>query len=182
MSSQNLLHKKNIIIIYCLGKVSHSFMKQTLNEKLESVFSSSCHFKKGFEKLDFAYISSRKQYAAPLILRKLGEFKEWGKILAIMDVDIFAPQLNFIFGEAELNGKYAIISTARLKQEFYGFPPDEKLFKERIQKEAMHELGHTFGLLHCPSPECVMHFSNSLKDTDLKQAKFCKYCQKNWKN
>lgn len=82
-----------------------------------------------------------------------------------------------VFGEAELGGYFAIISLARLRQSFYGLPEDKHLFLERTIKEAVHELGHTYGLSHCPDPECVMHFSNSLMDTDRKKPSFCSRCQ-----
>jgi archaemetzincin len=65
----------------------------------------------------------------------------------------------------------------RLRQEFYGLKPDEPLFHQRIIKEAVHELGHAFGLEHCNNQMCVMHFSNSLTDTDIKQNSFCDICR-----
>jgi archaemetzincin len=95
----------------------------------------------------------------------------------VVDVDIFAPGLNFVFGEADITGKKAIISLQRLRQEFYSLPKNEELFHERVLKEAVHELGHTYGLKHCPNPACVMHFSNSLHDTDLKNYNFCPACK-----
>ncbi|MFQ6039016.1 MAG: archemetzincin, partial [Candidatus Aminicenantales bacterium] len=66
----------------------------------------------------------------------------------------------------------------RLRQEFYRLPEDRTLFLARCVKEAVHELGHAFGLRHCPNPRCVMHFSNSLLDTDKKTASFCQRCSR----
>lgn len=66
---------------------------------------------------------------------------------------------------------------ARLRQEFYGLPSDPGLFRERAKKEAVHELGHVFGLLHCPDQRCVMHFSNSIAETDLKGWRLCGRCR-----
>lgn len=98
-------------------------------------------------------------------------------MLGLVEADLFAPGLNFVFGEADIAGNRAVIALPRLRQEFYGLPSDDRLFRERTIKEAVHEMGHTYGLGHCPNPICVMHFSNSLYDTDLKRWKFCAACK-----
>ena len=85
--------------------------------------------------------------------------------------------MNFVFGEAYKGGRVAAIYLQRLRQEFYSLESNKSLFHERIVKEAIHELGHTFGLVHCANKSCVMHFSNSLYDTDIKENKFCLYCK-----
>ncbi len=92
------------------------------------------------------------------------------RVLGITEVDLFAEPLNFVFGQAEISGKAAVISLARLKGE-------KKLYHSRTVKEAVHELGHTFGLRHCDSESCVMRFSNCLAETDLKGETFCEYCE-----
>jgi archaemetzincin len=98
-------------------------------------------------------------------------------ILGVTGVDLTAPGLNFVFGLADPRGRAAVISLARLYPEFYGQPRDPRLFKERAVKEAVHELGHLLGLGHCPDPVCVMSFSNSLADTDMKRPGFCRPCR-----
>ena len=125
-----------------------------------------------------AYDSSRKQYNSSLLLAKLIEMKPKDslRILGVTDLDLFIPILTFVFGEAQLNGPTAVVSIHRLKNEFYGLPRNDQLLQERLEKEAVHELGHTFGLRHCPDSECVMHFSNSLQDTDRKRSSFCSRC------
>ena len=75
---------------------------------------------------------------------------------------LFVPNLNYVFGEADIENGVCIISLSRLRQEFYDQKPDKVLFLRRTLKEAVHELGHTYGLGHCANPKCVMHFSNSL--------------------
>jgi archaemetzincin len=127
-----------------------------------------------------AFDEKRKQYKSSLILSEVQGFalrKPYlSKILGVVDTDIFVPKLNFVFGEATCPGKAALISLWRLKPEFYGNKRNTSLFLKRILKEAVHELGHTLGLEHCSQPLCVMHFSNSIFDTDKKQKYFCDKC------
>ena len=128
----------------------------------------------------YAYDKARRQYLADAILSHLRtlELLAAHKVLGVVDLDLYAPGLNFVFGQASLRGREAIIALPRLREEFYGLAKDEPLFQERVLKEAIHELGHTYGLSHCPHPRCVMHFSNSLVDTDLKGKTFCSRCQR----
>lgn len=123
-----------------------------------------------------AYNHKRGQYLASELLTTLKKgsgIVQDEKVLGIADIDLYATELNFVFGQAEPDAGVAIISLYRLKQEL---PPDYSLFLNRASKEAVHELGHTFGLGHCPKAKCVMHFSHSLHDTDLKEMTFCSQC------
>ena len=99
------------------------------------------------------------------------------KILAICDFDAYSDKLNFVFGEAHLDGSISAIYLLRIRQEFYGLKPDKSVFCQRLVKEAVHELGHSFGLSHCKNIKCVMHFSNSLSDTDIKTSHLCDVCK-----
>jgi len=125
-----------------------------------------------------AYDQQRGQYAGHEILAVLGrqDLPDAECVLGTLDADCYAPGLNFIFGQASLDGRDAFIALPRLRPSFYGQPEDETVFHERVLKEAVHELGHTYGLSHCPDPKCVTHFSNSLYDTDFKDVQFCPRC------
>jgi archaemetzincin len=98
-------------------------------------------------------------------------------ILVILDVDAYSNGLNYVLGEAFPKGGLGVIYLPRIKQEFYGLKPNDELFYERMVKECVHELGHIFGFDHCPNTLCVMHFSNSLRDTDIKGKSFCHTCR-----
>ncbi|MEM1538516.1 MAG: archaemetzincin family Zn-dependent metalloprotease [Candidatus Nezhaarchaeales archaeon] len=151
-----------------------------LKEMLESTLSG-LHFqvaKRALPLLSTTYNKERNQYMAEENLKVLHELiinSSFSKVLGILDVDIYAPGFNFIFGQAEKPGKAALISLTRLRPEFYGHKSNDALFYERILKEALHEIGHMFGLDHC-NRQCVMKFSNSIYDTDRKPASFCFTC------
>lgn len=127
-----------------------------------------------------AYDRRRDQYLASAILSALREVEEPGaeRLLGVADLDLYAPGLNFVFGQASMGGREAVIALPRLRQRFYGLPDDPALFQARVVKEAIHELGHTYGLGHCRDVGCVMSFSNSLWDVDRKSHRFCPACRR----
>ncbi|OMH41190.1 archaemetzincin family Zn-dependent metalloprotease [Desulfurobacterium indicum] len=150
-----------------------------LEEKLSRIFGNA-KVKTGFLIPETAFNSYRQQFNAEMVLKSLPipDRKKCNLILGVTEKDLFADGLNFVFGIAEpLSGK-ALISTARLKNSFYGLPEDKELLKVRTLKEAVHEIGHLLGLPHCPDERCVMSFSNSITDVDRKSFYFCPRCLK----
>jgi archaemetzincin len=123
--------------------------------------------------------AARNQYHSTKILKEIVGHapSDAFKILGVIEKDLCIPILTFVYGEAQLNGIGAIVSLARLRQEFYGVKPDEDIFRGRLHKEALHELGHTFGLIHCSLVECLMYLSNTILDVDRKGRSFCRHCQ-----
>lgn len=152
---------------------------EALRQPLTEAFGQRTRVGEGVELTEGSWNQRRGQYLASMLLAELPSPSNLGdRVLGVVDIDIFAHGLNFVFGEADITGRRAIISLRRLRQEFYGLPKNDNLFQARTLKEAVHELGHTYSLKHCPNPTCVMHFSNSLRDTDVKGWKFCSVCQR----
>ncbi|MCE5333360.1 MAG: archaemetzincin family Zn-dependent metalloprotease [Desulfobacteraceae bacterium] len=129
---------------------------------------------------DFAYDPLRTQYNSNLILKRLLETAppDALKVLGVTDFDLFSPIFSYVFGEAQFNGKCAVISSFRLR----GVPEGgERLhcppLLDRLEKEAVHELGHTFGLRHCSDSDCVMSYSKGVQCADRKFGVFCSACR-----
>ena len=167
-----------LILLQPLGTVDVNllkYLKEGIEERLDVRVILSAM------KMDVpedAYVKSRRQYVSEKIIMYLRDKTiklNYDRVLGVADVDAFSPGLNFVFGQAWRS--YAVIYLPRLRQEFYKMKPNPELFKLRALKEALHELGHTFGLMHCPNSYCVMHFSNSIVDTDMKKAEYCFNCR-----
>ncbi len=125
-----------------------------------------------------AFNPARRQYDAMTLLGLLQPLpgKHQVRRLGVTDVDIFLPVFTHIFGLGSLSGGAAVVSLFRLRPENNGYPPNQELLHWRLAKEALHELGHLFGLRHCPVPWCAMASSRSAEEVDLKDAAFCPTC------
>jgi len=167
------------IVLVEIGRVDEEILYY-LRERLEDYLP----VKVSFQHLDFKRIKNcfdgrRGQYFSPMVLdvliRLAFTLRSVDRVVGLADVDAYSDALNFVFGEALLNGPAAIVYLKRLNPEFYGEEFDEELFLERVFKEGLHELGHTYGLTHCRN-YCVMMFSNSIIDTDYKPPQYCESC------
>jgi archaemetzincin len=98
------------------------------------------------------------------------------RVLGVTEVDLAIPMLTFVFGQAQLDGPVAVLSLCRLRQEFYGLQGEEGLLRERVVKEVLHELGHTFGLTHCVEPKCAMSLATHIGLVDNKEERYCAHC------
>ena len=170
--------KEHLILIVPIGPVDAGTLT-ALGSTLMDIFRLPVKRGRMLQIPPVAYNDERRQYNSCVILDMLKPLKSPGvcRILAIIDEDLYVPRLNFVFGEADMESGVAIISLVRLRNEIYGYKPDNKLLFERTVKEAVHELGHTFGMGHCADSRCIMYFSNSLEDTDRKGPSFCPECR-----
>jgi archaemetzincin len=124
-----------------------------------------------------AFDAARRQYSSTVFLSELAQSSgPADRVLGVTERDLFIPMLSFVFGQAQLGGRIAVVSLARLRQEFYGLPPSPAVFALRARKEALHELGHTFGLIHCADRRCPMSLSTGIAQVDAKGDRYCTAC------
>jgi archaemetzincin len=139
----------------------------------------SCHVRTEPLDISYAFDPARRQYHSTAVLAKLQLLNgDTARRLGVTALDLYVPVLTFVFGEAQIPGRCAVISAHRLREEFYGLPPRPKLLRERLTKAALHELGHTFGLQHCSDWQCVMASTHAVERMDLKVARFCRGCRR----
>jgi len=127
----------------------------------------------------FAFHGERQQHHSSEIMARMQSLvtpHSW-RVLGVAAVDLYIPILTFVFGEAQMGGPCAVVSLHRLREEFYGLPADRNLLRERLLKEAVHEIGHTINLTHCDDYRCAMAPSHAVEWIDLKENWLCGACQ-----
>lgn len=151
-----------------------------LGAALELDFHTTVRYRNPWFDPEAAFDQGRGQYRAALLLKALLDDPQADpadRVLGVTGVDLFTPVLTYVFGEAQLNGRAAVVSCHRLRSEAYGLAENPKLLYDRLHKEAVHELGHTYGLLHCRTIGCVMGASAYAEEIELKAAAFCDRCR-----
>ena len=149
-----------------------------LAAQLARALAVSCHVVEDPFPAGFAFDDRRAQYYSTAILNRLGETGAGStRILGVTSLDLYVPVLTFVFGEAQLGGKSAVVSICRLQEQFYGLPSNLALLRERLVKLALHELGHTFGLPHCENWNCVMASTHAVERLDVKSREYCDACR-----
>lgn len=166
------------ITLVSYGSFDSSFLRK-IAEAVSSESGLPVNYREAFYDLTEFYNPSRKQYDGMSLLRFVDENhgEDGSKTIGLFNVDIFIPILTFIFGQAYLNGRSAVVSVFRLANEMYGMEKDDNLMILRTIKEVMHELGHTLGLIHCHVPDCVMRQVSYVEDIDQKNYSFCRNCR-----
>lgn len=161
-----------------IGDLDGRLLK-TLAPALADAYHVNCRILKQGLDARFAFHPERGQYHSSEILHAMQGLAADGawRILGVTALDLYIPILTFVFGEAQMGGPCAVVSLHRLRQQFYGLPQDDELLDERLIKEAVHEVGHTFDLTHCDDYSCAMAPSHAVEWIDLKDRTLCTTCQ-----
>ncbi len=156
-----------------------SNLLRNMAEAVKKEFLLDVNIKEGHLDLSEFYDPTRRQYNGVKLVHEVETSfsSDSSKTIGLFNVDLFIPILTYIFGQAFLNGRTGIASSFRLSNERYGMQMDDRIFLERYLKEVIHELGHTFGLIHCHIPTCVMRSSTYVEDIDQKDSHLCPGCR-----
>jgi archaemetzincin len=168
---------RDTILIVPIGDLPADILS-AVEQKILPVFGLPCRIDPLFDDIGFAWNPERRQFLSTVILAQLSKKAPADalKVIALTRKDLFIPILTHVYGEAQLGGTSCIVSTYRLGD---GISRVEQraLYLERISKEAIHELGHTFDLRHCKDHQCLMHYCRSIHDVDEKTSQLCRYCR-----
>ena len=152
---------------------------EALRGAAEAAFKRPVEIRKRITNLSYAYDAIREQYNSPRLLKRLKHLRRGvrDKMLGVVDMDLYSPGFDYIYGEADIDAGIATLSLHRLHPEFFSETHDQALLEERAVKEAVHELGHLFGLGHCRDKKCVMRFCPNPEDVDWKTRDICGRCR-----
>ena len=170
--------KLEYITLISFGYFGKELLEMVVGD-VEREFSLPVKIREGHLDISEFYDPIRGQYDGNRLIHEIDARFAFNtdKTLGLFNVDLFIPILTYIFGQAYLGGRSGIASIYRLSNERYGIKADEKIFIDRIRKEVIHELGHTFGLIHCRNSTCVMRSSTYVEDIDQKDAELCSQCK-----
>ncbi len=171
--------KAGMIILLILSDLDSDLIA-TLKLGLEKTFNRAVEVRYKIVSLEYAWEHRRNQYNSPRILSRLQRIKKQpgDKILGVVNVDLFSPEYDFVYGEAKMSTGVATLSVYRLRSDDTAVNSDYKEFNERALREAIHEVSHLYGLGHCLNSKCVMRACTCLEEVDRAGNKLCSQCDK----
>ena len=167
----------NLLHLLPVGSVDCRLL-QNLQAAIPRRLQVSCEILPAVLDPEPAFHTERQQYHSSEILQRMQAYvgRQW-RLLGVASVDLYIPILKYVFGEAQMGGPCAVVSSFRLRQEFYGLDPDDELLSQRLLKESVHELGHTLNLRHCEDYRCAMASSHAVEWIDLRESTLCDACR-----
>ena len=164
------------IVIAGMGKVDREIL-HWLQADLGALFGGVVSIGLDLVLPEYAFNQYKNRYFSSPIADRIAEnpaYRAFRRVLGVIEADLYIPGSEFVFGDA--SGRAAVVSTVRLRPEFYGMGADAGLLRKRALTAAAHELGHTYGLFHCANGRCVMSYSRDVAHMDAKGPQFCVPC------
>ncbi|MFQ3294173.1 MAG: archaemetzincin [Halobacteriales archaeon] len=169
-----------LVAVVPVGEVSPR-VKRAASDALRSVYECDVRVYDPQSLPPGAFDANRNQYSAEAFIKLAEDVGDGDTNIAITDKDLFYRQRNYVFGLAYLDGSGSVVSTYRLQTSSDGgFSQRDsgEIFNDRVRKEIVHEVGHTMGLEHCDNKRCVMNFSPTVREVDMKEKHLCGSCQR----
>ncbi len=178
-----MFDKKRILGVVPVGDVS-AFAVKVIAAHITGYLHLDAEVLSARDQPVSAYDERRFQHNAGTLLKAFEaiSFGDFDKVVAVLNVDLFAPIMSYVFGEARQGGKLALVSLFRLQTKPDGVTCPSSLIYERAAKVALHELGHLYNLVHCEDHGCLMHFAGEIGQLDQIPLYFCRYCSKFFKD
>ncbi|RJX34221.1 MAG: peptidase M54 [Desulfarculus sp.] len=165
-----------LVEVVPLGRVNQT-AAAVAAANLQAIFGLNAAVSEPWPEPTYALVPTRGQYDAGPILLALAQGGPGPPLrLGLTGRDLCLPFLSYVFGEAQVEGRAAVVSLHRLRDAAQGGTVPRALMLERLAKIALHEIAHVLGLVHCRAPGCLMNFSSSLAGLDRLRLGLCPAC------
>lgn len=163
------------IAIQPLGSISQR-LQNAVRSRLEQTYFAEVTILPSTKLPKSAFYPPRSRYRADWLLPILAKNQKFDKIIGVTTVDISTskpPNADWgVFGLGTLGGRSCVVSDYRLQKK------GSISLTERLCRVAIHEIGHTLGLDHCPTAKCTMSDAKGAMKTVDEETGFCRLCRR----